>query len=303
MATLYISLSMQKSFNQHHHVSCASSPGLLSTSHCSINVQPFSLSSQKSSFMGLGFKSHEMGFLKNGVKLKPPLGIQMSWDGPLTSVKLILQGKNFQLSPTVKSYVEKKLGRAIQKHSHLVREVDVMLSLRGGEFGRGPVMRRCEVTVFTKKHGVIRAEEDTGSLYGSINLVSTITQKKLRKIKEKDSDHGRHMKGFYRLRVREPGPINITKDEDEVSDEGGENEDIIDEIVRTKYFDMPPLTVAEAIEQMENVDHDFYGFRNEETGEVNILYKREAGGYGLIIPNEDDETKELDRLVLGSAKN
>jgi len=58
--------------------------------------------------------------------------------------------------------------------------------------------------LYSKKHGVIRAEEDSETVYGSIDLVSSIIQRKLRKIKEKESDHGRHMKGFDRLKVREP---------------------------------------------------------------------------------------------------
>lgn len=229
----------------------------------------------------------------------------MSWDGPLSSVKLITQGKNLELSENVKRHVEEKMGKAVTKHSHLVREVDVRLSVRGGEFGKGQRIRRCEVTLYTKKHGVVRAEEDSETVYGSIDLVSSIIQRKLRKIKEKESDHGRHMKGFDRLKVREATVQAVEEKEDENEEDPmpqEEDNEIINEIVRTKYFDMPPLTVSEAIEQLENVDHDFYGFRNEETGEINIIYKRKSGGYGLIIPKGNGKDEKLEPMVVEAAK-
>lgn len=233
----------------------------------------------------------------------------MAWDGPLSSVKFILQGKNLDLTDNVKSYVEDKVGKAVQKHSHLVREVDVRLSVRSGEF-KGPKIRKCEVTLFTKKHGVVRAEEAAESLYGSIDLVSSIIQRKLRKIKEKESDHGRHMKGFNRLRVREPeAPVVLNDSELEVvndsepvvvkdsePDQQEEDENLINEIVRMKYFEMPPLTVDEAIEQLENIDHDFYCFLNEETGKINVVYKRKVGGYGVIIPKENGKAEKVEPL-------
>ncbi|KAI9110707.1 hypothetical protein K1719_018145 [Acacia pycnantha] len=223
------------------------------------------------------------------------LAARMTWEGPLSSVKLIIQGKNLELTDPVKQHVEEKVGNAVQKHTHLVREVDVRLSARGGEFGRGPRTRRCEVTLYTKRHGVFRAEEDAETIYGCIDLVSSIIQRKLRKIKEKESDHGRHMKGFKRLKVREPEtPLPLVETETPPE----EPEVLSDEVVRMKYFDMPPLTVSEAIEQLENVDHDFYGFRNEETGEINIVYRRKEGGYGLIIPKGDAEADKLETGVI-----
>ncbi|GAU40374.1 hypothetical protein TSUD_319860 [Trifolium subterraneum] len=228
--------------------------------------------------------------------------ISMSWDGPLSSVKLIIQ---VQLSDAVKQHVEDKVGRVIQKHSYLVREVDVRLSTRGGgEFGPGPRTRRCEVTLYTKRHGVVRAEEHAETTYGSIDLVSSIIQRKLRKIKEKETDHGRHMKEPNRLKYSEvilPLPSEDEEDEIEISPQKDEEEELIEEVVRTKYFDMPPLTVFEAIDQLEMVAHDFYAFRNEETGEINIVYKRKEGGYGLIIPKGNGEVDKLEPIVLEPA--
>lgn len=216
---------------------------------------------------------------------------RMSWDGPLSSVRLIMQSRNAKLSEKLKEHIEDKVGRAVSKHCHLVREVDVRLSARGGELGRGPKTSRCEITLFTKRHGVLRAEEDAESTYASIDLAAAIVKRKLRKIKEKETEvrRGGDADGVWdEIPPADLLPPAVAEADDLEAAVGAEDEEtVLAKVVRTKVFEMPPLTVEEALEQLENVDHDFYCFRDEATGQVNILYRRKEGGYGLIIPKND----------------
>eukprot|EP00250_Pteridium_aquilinum_P028403 c37092_g1_i1 orf=223-1113(+) len=209
----------------------------------------------------------------------------MAWGGTLASVRLIIQGKHLELTDALKAYVEDKIGNAVHNQYSLLREVDVRMSVRGGESGRGPRLQRCEVTMFTKKHGVVRAEEESDSMYASIDRVSDVVSRKLRKIKEKDGGHGRPR---HQPRL---GELLTTE---EVEFKPKEQSDLPDEVVRTKYFEMAPMTSDDALEQLVNVGHDFYAFRNAESGEINILYKRKHGGYGLIVPRNNESWESID---------
>ncbi|CAI5525869.1 unnamed protein product [Closterium sp. Naga37s-1] len=210
----------------------------------------------------------------------------MAWGGALAAVRLIVQGKHMELTDSIRAYVEEKVGHAVNNHSALCREVDVRLSVRGGDSNtKGPRQQRCEVTIFTKKHGVLRAEEEAESAYAAIDKVSDVVSRKLRKIKEKDGGQGRswQMRNAQKLGEMLPEtPVDITPILNR------QTSDLPDEVVRTKYFEMAPMSTYEALEQLVNVDHDFYAFRNGDSGEINILYKRKHGGYGVIIPRTEE---------------
>lgn len=216
----------------------------------------------------------------------------MAWGGALAAVRLIVQGKHIEVTDSIRSYVEKKVGHGVQNHSALVKEVDVRLSVRGGEHGKGAKTQRCEVTIFTKKHGVVRAEEEAETAYAAIDLVSDVVTRKLRKMKEKDGGHGRswQMRGVEKEDAESVPPLPLEDAVPSTQSKPDElDEELVEElqVVRTKYFEMPPMHVKEALENLLNVGHDFYAFRDAKSGEINILYKRTHGGFGLIVPRSD----------------
>ncbi|MDX2100365.1 MAG: ribosome-associated translation inhibitor RaiA [Leptolyngbyaceae cyanobacterium bins.59] len=187
-------------------------------------------------------------------------------------MQLVIQGKNIEITDAIHEYVNQKIEKAVNHFQTLTTEVDVHLSV-----ARNPRInpnQTAEVTIYVNG-AVIRAEESSENLYASIDLVADKIARQLRKYKEKRNDK-------QQARTKTGGVVEQLPVEVDLI--GNRTPELPADVVRTKYFAMPPMTIAEALEQLELVDHDFYMFRNAETGEINVIYERNHGGYGVIQP-------------------
>ena len=188
-------------------------------------------------------------------------------------MKLVIQGKNIEITDAIREYVHQKIEKAVNHFQNITTEVDVHLSV-----ARNPRInskQTAEVTIYANGT-VIRAQEGSEDLYASIDLVADKIQRQLRKYKEKLLHKKTHDQPKTGVIVAE-APV--------VSDLIGERTpELPSEVLRMKYFAMPPMTIEEALEQLQLVDHDFYMFRNVKTGEINVIYERNHGGYGVIQP-------------------
>ena len=188
-------------------------------------------------------------------------------------MKLLIQGNNIDVTDSINDYVHQKLEKAVKHYQSITSKVDVHLSVARN--ARIADKHKAEVTVYANGT-VIRAQEGSESLYASIDLVADKIARQLRKYKEKLQDQK------SRLPVT-AGEVAATEPvgEDLIGDREPE---LPQEVVRMKYFAMPPMTIDEALQQLQLVDHDFYMFLNQETNEINVIYMRNHGGYGVIQP-------------------
>lgn len=187
-------------------------------------------------------------------------------------MKLVIQGKNIEITDSIRDYVNQKIEKAITHFQSMVTEVDVHLSV-----ARNPRINSkqvAEVTIYVNG-SVVRAEEGSENLYASIDMVADKISRQLRKYKEK-----RYDKQHSPVKTAE-----VLSDQPVVSELPTDRApELPSQVVRTKYFAMPPMSVQEALEHLELIDHDFYVFCNVETGEINVVYERNHGGYGVIQP-------------------
>ncbi|MBU5270113.1 ribosome hibernation-promoting factor, HPF/YfiA family [Clostridium cochlearium] len=174
-------------------------------------------------------------------------------------MKITVTGKNIEVTNALRNVVEKKLEK-LDKYFKPDIEAQVTLSVEKNR-------QIIEVTI--PFNGVIlRGEEANEDMYASIDLVIDKLERQIRKQKTK------LQKRMYGDSLRFQF----------IPDYEGDKSKEESKIVKTKRFAMKPMSSEEAVLQMELIGHNFFVFENGDTGEVNVIYKRKDGNYGLIEP-------------------
>ena len=173
-------------------------------------------------------------------------------------MKITISGKNIDVTEGLKAAVNEKLGK-LEKYFISDTNVIVTLSVEKER-------QKIEVTIPVKGN-IIRSEQVSNDMYVSIDLVEEVIERQLRKYKNKIADKQQEAGNFQK---------------EYLEHDYLEDEDI--QIIRTKKFGMKPMYPEDACVQMELLGHTFFVFRNAETDEVNVVYKRKNNTYGLIEP-------------------
>jgi ribosome hibernation promoting factor len=179
-------------------------------------------------------------------------------------MRLHVKGKNVEVSESIRLYAEEKM-RKLDRQLHELTVVELELSVeKNPSIAANQV---AEATVRTKGP-TLRVTEASADMKASIDQ---LTEKLLRQVQNyRGKRRDKQVRGNG---IPPGGPMSIPDEEDT-----GE------QIVKTKQFAMKPMSAEEAVLQLELVGHDFFVFRNDESGDVNVIYRRKDGGYGLIEP-------------------
>jgi putative sigma-54 modulation protein len=180
-------------------------------------------------------------------------------------MELMIKGKNVEVTDRLRDYVEKKIGK-LDRYLPSITEAWVELSTEGARAAQDRQV--CQVTV--RSNGtILRAEERSDDMFTSIDTVLDKMYRQIARYKGKRKNRWRGA-GM----AAEPLPLELEEEPEEESSS----------IVRVKTFAMTPMHPDEAVEQMELLGHDFFVFFNADEGQVNVIYRRKDGDYGLLQP-------------------
>lgn len=172
-------------------------------------------------------------------------------------MKFVYSGKDVY-SDSLKDRAEKKLSKLERYFSQEPEAIVRFKQQRGGR-------NICEITVSVNGL-ILRAEEDSNDMYLSIDRAVDKLESQIRRYRTK--------MGKQLREARTEAPAEVEPVYEEASFD----------VVRTKRFAVKPMDVDDAITQMELLGHNFFLFLNAENDTMNVLYRRNDGSYGLLVP-------------------
>jgi len=178
-------------------------------------------------------------------------------------MELQITGKNVKLVPAVRKYIERKLGK-LGRHLSDIIDYKVEVS---EEKTRSPQQHFVVQVTINSSSTLLRGEERGQDLFTAIDKVAEVMNRQIEHYKGKLYEKGRGSslaRGGFSEEAEEKQPVS--------------------RLVKVKRFAIKPMSVAEAIDQMELLGHDFFLFLNADTEKVNLVYRRRDGSYGLIEP-------------------
>jgi putative sigma-54 modulation protein len=196
-------------------------------------------------------------------------------------MQLIVQGKNIQVTDRLREYVETKVDRLDR---YLPTITDARMELASEQTRKHGDRQIAQLTVHSKGM-MLRAEERSGDIFTSVDMVMDKMKRQIDRYKSKR--RGR-LRGAQSREAEDLGFEDREVDAEALLDEITGDEEALDgTIVRIKRFQVSPMNPEEAIEQMELLGHDFFVFYNADGGQFNVVYRRRDGNYGLIQPEID----------------
>lgn len=219
-----------------------------------------------------------------------------TFDGPETDdpgtpeAQVTIRGRNVEVPDHFANRINAKLAK-VEKMAPLIQRFDVIL-LHENNPRLAKVSQRVEITV-KGKPGVARAEAADDTFYAALESAVAKLERQMRKARTRRKiSHSGHRRPQSVAEATaelaaDAAPAEMLDRIDGAEYDDGVDEQLPGQIVRRKEHDGTPMSVDEALEKMELVGHDFYLFRDSETGRATVVYRRHAFDYGLITLSDE----------------
>ena len=176
-------------------------------------------------------------------------------------MSITVTGRKMPVTDALREYAEDKIGNSMKVMDINPLDAEVVLHVEKNPANATPAI--CEVTLRTKGH-IVRVEESEEDMYAAIDVAAAKVLRQLRKFK-----------------TRVLAPVGEFDPESLMAEFTAD-----EEVVRVKEIEFAPLTEEEALVQIDLLGHDFFAYTDRDTNLVNVLYRRDDGGYGLLKQTE-----------------